>query len=466
MTLQSNKISSGQPMQRMLLVTCLLYTRSVTTAHGIFVARRSIELTTWPVGNDWYSQTIADMHRAENATYSAYMHILPGGVRPLPGTRELIDAATTWAHLLLNTSAMQKLLNGPGSIRNHFKRIKSFSVNHVRGTGRGLPVFYPFCGFDLLTALSLFPDAPRFTLIAGLSLGDPTCFLIPMCRANLAKVSITMFQHWAYHEYAWTETIFMSRMMLHRPCCANEIFINSPPLHPGIIGLLVLSVILVGHTLREIELHPDGHLRVLTDHTSIEYFSRAISMDVVEQQAQLNYFRTRDLGGQRVATIIKAAGAGGGYIWLPARPAFSNWVLEISDVVVQDETGLSPAVFRRLEVGNATEADPVAKTDAWHTKTFGNLSQLEYGHYPCLRIIPHWRPRRRLSFFARSMNVSDREILNIGNAIDRAYSGSKMELPFKWGYATGDNTCMRNAGAWSSQPGGGVLLNAWRVQAY
>ena len=429
-------------------------------AGGSRAARHSDGEATWPLGHDWYSHTIAHMHREETATYDAYVHTLPYGVRPPPDNRKLIEEATTWAKELLNHADLGAVLNGADSLRIRLRTMQTFSATHVHGTYRGLPVLYPFSGFDVLSAFAFFPNAPRFVMLAGLSHGDPICFLIAACRTNLANVVTRMLQHWAYRGYAWTETNVMERTLHQFTCCENQTFAGSPPLRPGIIGLLVTSVVLMGHELVELGLQQDGHLRLVTDHTSIDYFSRAIAIDEAVQRAQLEHLRVHTLQGQRVATLMKAAGAGGGYIWLPTRPAFARWVLEISDVVVQDETGLSPAAFGSALVGRQTNTT----TDTWHVQTFGNLSQLEVGHYPCLQITPHWRPRQRLSRFAVSINVTHGDIARLGYALDAVYAGAQPQLPFRWGYATGENTCLRNAKADSTHPGGGVLLNAWRAK--
>lgn len=421
-------------------------------------------LDTWPIGNDFYSQGVREMHRQDNATYTAYLHMLPDGIRPAPDNRVLIESATAWAKEVMNHTDMRKLLGVVGTLKHRIRTVRAFRAAHLRGSGTALSVFYPFSGFDLPTALALFPNASRLTMVAGLSVGDPACFLVSACRSHLAVVAMMTIRHWAHHEYAWTETHFMERVLHTSKCCENLAFAGSPPLRPGIIGLLILGSVFMGHRLRELELRPGGHLRMVTDLVAIDYFSVAIATDTAVQEVQLEKLRVRVFDGRPVATLIKAAGAGGGYVWLPTRPVFSRWVLNNSYAVVQDETGLSPAAFDPVAFGppNRTRRRP-AETGAtvWRVKTFGNLSQLEFGHYPCLGIVPHWRPGRLLSAFAKSLAIRGDDIDSIGSALDRAYADSP-NLPFRWGYATAPNSCLRRWRVESNQRGGGVLLSAWR----
>lgn len=447
-------------ISRIVTLSIITYGARCTVTNASVFLEHGDKIDKWPIGSDWYSQKMVQIHQQETIAYASYLHILPGGTRPSPQDGKMLASVTEWAHEVMNRPDIRNLLIGANSLRSRLDIMNRFSSTHVLGDRHVVEVFYPFSGFDLPTALAFFPDSPRVTMIAGLSHGDPICFLIPECRANLALVTAKMLQHWARHGYAWTETYIMERILHNMNCCENRTFSRSPSLQPGVIGLLVISAAFMGHTLRELGILPGGHLRIVTDRTTIDYFSRALAIDVNVQANQLQHLSVHVFSGKRVATLLKAAGAGGGYIWFPTRPTFSRWVLNLSHIVVQDETGLSPAAFDRTAIGpqfNVTNGD----IRAWNVRTFGNLSELEFGHYPCLQIVPHWRPGQRLSVFGKSLNVSGEDVTSIGIAMNRAYA-STSKLPFRWGYATAGESCLRRMGSRRSRPGGGVLLSAWR----
>ena len=79
------------------------------------------------------------------------------------------------------------------------------------------PVLYPFSGLDVLTAMSLYPNASTFVLLANLKhgIGLP-CFKSVNCVRMASRSSYKIVQNWARHHLAWLETSRMQTLFDHR----------------------------------------------------------------------------------------------------------------------------------------------------------------------------------------------------------------------------------------------------------
>lgn len=65
-----------------------------------------------------------------------------------------------------------------------------------------LPLYYPFCGADIASAITYFPNASKYILTSELKLGNP-CY---NCSTSYGQ---WYEKHWSHHNYAWTETARM-----------------------------------------------------------------------------------------------------------------------------------------------------------------------------------------------------------------------------------------------------------------
>ena len=264
----------------------------------------------WPTSNDSLSLQLIDKQRQVRDAYAAY-RAPPLGLRATG--EELAAAASSWAEQMLRGGRNLQLPQDHippdtlHALRKHMKKATDFSNASLPPGVRRLPVFCnsppfepgtqwsadrlspclpralsdPFCGVDLYNALALFPDSPRYVMLAALPLGDPLCFVIPQCRLHMTKMVLKFLAHWAWQGFAWTQTAKMHQYLSHWSCCGktNEtVFPGSPGLPIGLTAPLVLSLALAGHRIEHIRLSDDAtHLQLRTDRTRVDYFSRTIS---------------------------------------------------------------------------------------------------------------------------------------------------------------------------------------------
>ena len=129
-------------------------------------------------------------------------------------------------------------------------------------TSRPLPVFYPFSGADLLSAMAMLPAAPSYTLTSGLPVGTPDCFLSAACRAVATRHGRLYFQSLLTHSTGWTETQRMQAWMdtvqraeskVGEPSSSGGHDASTPTAAPmvatGVLPVLLLSLHLAGHSV-------------------------------------------------------------------------------------------------------------------------------------------------------------------------------------------------------------------------
>jgi hypothetical protein len=99
----------------------------------------------------------------------------PSSAPLLEGMRSF--AAEAWASQQASGHRQRPVADG---VRRRLASLRNFSAARLPEAvrARRLPVFYPFCGADLLTAAGLFPGAPRYVLVSAMPVGDPACFVV------------------------------------------------------------------------------------------------------------------------------------------------------------------------------------------------------------------------------------------------------------------------------------------------
>ena len=262
-----------------------------------------------PTSNDSFSQELAKQQRTVRDSYAAY-RAPPLGLQPTG--EALAAAAASWAEQMLRGGRNEQLPQDHLSpdildaMRMHRNLATNFSAASLPAGVRRLPVFCnspfrtsdpftgdcsidpspralsdPFCGVDLHNALALFPDSPRYVMLAALPLGDPLCLVIPQCRLHMTKMALKFYSHLRYQGFAWAQTRSMRNYFTFWSCCGNgTVFPGSPDVPIGVTAPLVLSLALAGHRIEHIRLSDDAtHLQLRTDRTRVDYFSRTISSD-------------------------------------------------------------------------------------------------------------------------------------------------------------------------------------------
>ena len=238
----------------------------------------------WPTSNDSLSQQLVHNQRIVRNGYAAF-RAPPLGLRPTG--EELAAAASSWAEQMLRGGPNKQLPQDHippstlGELRKHIGNVQNFSAALLPPGVRRLPVFYPFCGVDLVNALALFPHSPRYVMLAGLPLGDPLCFVIAQCRDHMTQMTLKFIGHWQYQGFAWTQTTKMNQYLSWWTCCnTSSVFPGSPTLSIGVTAPLVLSLALAGHRIEHLHLSGDAtHLQLRTDRTLVDYFARTISTE-------------------------------------------------------------------------------------------------------------------------------------------------------------------------------------------
>ena len=368
----------------------------------------------------------------------------------------------------------------PQLIASSTGRLRNFSDSVLPPSTRELPVFYPFSGFDYLTARAFFPRASRIVLTSSLPFGDARCFLSDECAAALATAAYRVLHMWGRHSFSWTEEKVMDQLLLDRPAFNMSL---------GIAPLLLLSLHASNQKLVAIEHHaptasPTAHgphhqshnahgahhvtlvtadgMRLTYARLTLGLRPLADDLSMLDELAPLRAPAAEQGASTpraRFGVVIKAAALAWQYV---RQPAFTRWLVEHADAVVQDETGLAPSDFgpparySRYGLGNrdhqpvrngsiSEDQQMVRHHGHWVVRGFGNYSALIRA-YGTQNIAEAWQ--------FRFSNASIGDVaLEWRNELTDFYSTST-PLPFSFGY--GDPRGPLGAQA------SGCLLAAWR----
>ena len=173
--------------------------------------------------------------------------------------------------------------------------INSFMTTQVHD--KTLGVYYPFSGVDIVSAITYFPDAPKYTLTSELPAGAP-------CSDCALKACQWYETHWIRHHYAWSET---ARMKL-----AFSKY--------GVMPI-------IQHMLQKFL----NHSSVVESFSNISFLLRIPATNQV-----VEYIQSRSIRGLDTPHILFLKAAP--YWYIRTQPAFA----QNSDYILQDETGVFP----------------------------------------------------------------------------------------------------------------------------
>ena len=113
-----------------------------------------------------------------------------------------------------------------------------------------LPLVYMLSGADLLTAWSLFPDAPSYHLFSEFPPGIVECFTNQRCRDHASDLVAAYFLQWCLHDYAWTASDDQRRWF-HVAVPVDGFEDQYPSDHRwiGTLPVLVFMLHMMGHNI-------------------------------------------------------------------------------------------------------------------------------------------------------------------------------------------------------------------------
>ena len=306
---------------------------------------------------------------------------------------------------------------------------QNFSETELPAWTRRLPVFYPFAGFDVLTARSFFPESPHFILTSCLPFGDVACFFSGGCRTAMVNAVEDVFLNWQWHDFAWSEERRLSPAIFE----GSRYFPGFNATF-GIAPVLLFCLAVLGLSPVAIEHRAGTNIVTISgsDGTKFTYSTRYLGVGTVQDDIvfidELLAARRSPASSSSLpmfATFTKAAALGWTYL---RDPALSMHVLGRSAAVITDETGFPPTFYDR---------------STWHVQGYGDLAELEKS-YGDLAMKEVWAKYGK-----------DHELYNKSQAWGadmRGFFVARPPLPFVFGY-----------GASKRGPGArGCLLAAWR----
>jgi hypothetical protein len=159
-----------------------------------------------------------------------------------------------------------------------------------------LPVYYPFSGADVVSAIAYFPNASRYTLTSELPVGRP-------CPEGKECAGEWYEHHWRRHRYAWSETARM------KPAFQKN----------GVLPVLqhMLTFAGIPHVVESVS-------------------NASCSIRIPATKQTIDYVQSVSVRGMRSPhnLLLKAAP----YWHVRTLPSFSKY----SKYVLQDETGIFP----------------------------------------------------------------------------------------------------------------------------
>jgi hypothetical protein len=252
------------------------------------------------------------------------------------------------------------------------------------------PVFYPFCGVDLINLHGLFPNAKEVFMLAALPLGSFSCFLSPQCSNAALGASLRMYKAWFDREHgaAWSGT----GQMLEQFNAGHKEFhaFNAAHEHTGAVGLLP-TLLVTMHLVAHGDKPANQNITLLDDfeehhhklHANDENTTaKHVTLTWRDCSAQLSYMSAYvDIPDKPI--VVKDSNLTSGWVTAPnseryvsqmkhisrllgigdrlrvsmfkaAEPMHSHflvdngiarWFLDVSAALVQDPTGLRPLAY-------------------------------------------------------------------------------------------------------------------------
>ena len=390
-----------------------------------------------------------------------------------PTDPALVDAMASWVQEASSTLLAARA-DVPHKLLRWREAVRRFGHGHLRHA-QSRPVLYPFSGADLLSALSLFSDAPSHTLVAPFPTGDARCFLSAACREQATSAAVSFFQNFADRGGGWTDDTASNGTV-------------------GVLPVLLVALHYSGRRVVTIEWYrlttsihgialtckhhggsapgssgEGGPSSVESPTTRISYVRHTLGVPSPTPDS-LAWLRAHALSqalseGRRFTLLLKASPRA--HELINSRPMAAA-LLAWSDFVVSDETGLLPSAYghhahaagRPLEshdsmgrmftyvssyeqaaayaksgargASGGDDAAPSAPTPGWRFRTYGNYSV-----------------HRSASYAQHGISYDD-EARQHRSELERAFDGRGSRLPFTFGCGS------------AASPG--LLLTAWRVE--
>jgi hypothetical protein len=392
--------------------------------------------------------------------FTNWMYILPGhsvhfkedlcpiraqrGVRGANGGAEVVDsggnatvsgdgdplvgAMASWAEHSWDKLRQVSRFH-PERLETQLNAFRNFSQTELPAWMRRLPVFYPFAGFDVLTARSFFPESPHVILTSWLPFGDMACFFSEGCRAAMVNATADVFLNWQWRDFAWSEEKRLTNAVFEKARFFpgfNATF--------GIAPVLLTCLAVLGVSPVAIERRAGTNVVTISgsDGKTITYAARYLGVATLQDDLM---FLDELLAARRspasssslpmFATFTKAAALGWTYL---RDPAVSLHVLRRSAAVLTDETGFPPSIYDR---------------STWHVQGYGDFAELEKA-YAALSIPEVWAKHKMGHPLYNASQAWGAEV--------RGFFAAKPPLPFVFGY-----------GASNRGPDArGCLMAAWR----
>ena len=139
----------------------------------------------------------------------------------------------------------------------------NFTRTIYPAAAHSLPLVYPLSGADLLTAWSLFPEAPSFNLFSEFPPGPLACFTSVTCRQLASEQVAAYFLQWCVHSWAWTAPDDQRRWFMHSAPADTFGYNNTKDgLFLGTLPILIFMLHLMGHRITGLSAaDPHGYIR-------------------------------------------------------------------------------------------------------------------------------------------------------------------------------------------------------------
>lgn len=228
--------------------------------------------------------------------------------------------------------------------------ILAWQSTHIPNSAKDRTVFYPLSGADILNAYTLFPKSSDYLMIAMEEPGEKIVLTKENASAALASVrrSLSWFTHKNYFTTAGMQRTLKSDAA------------------GGIMPLMMIFMVRLGHTILHVEavdLTPEGDLEVVNSGKvkgihilfkdgndgktkRVVYLKHWLDNDVADTKTNMGAFFQK-VG--RTNLILKAAMY---FFHYPNNDGLRNTLLSMSDLVVQDDSGIPHRYFEEAGVWN------------------------------------------------------------------------------------------------------------------
>jgi hypothetical protein len=345
--------------------------------------------------------------------------------------KRVVAAANAWVNQTARDVRLQesKLRLNLEGLLQRTRLISNFSSSIWPSELSSCPIFYPFSGVDLPTVHAFFPHASELFLVAGLPLGNFSCFLSETCRRDATHSAFTYLKGWMDKVH---EMSFAGSGAMLTAFNAGSWKKDSTEWESRGVGLLPTLLV----TMHLLTMANDDTAPLIDDFAEREHHkeeSDPMPTSVVQItwrscSAQLSYLSTWvPLGGEvklphakstdewvvapssesLVAGLKKASHAVGlgeraritmfkaaehMHQRLLLDNGVARWILDVSAATLHDETGLRPMVY---------DHDLVTREVPWEVRTYGSY-QTHLSYEPSKEERDEWRQAfkdaRRLPF--------------------------------------------------------------------